>query len=324
MIATTLMAMAGALAIAQTPQLFRGRPLLHAHNAYPEKGRWADRIDRALATGLTPIVIEQDIALRNGASVVSHDDELTGTEPTLQAYFFDRVRPLMERALVERRTDRWPLVVLHLDFKTNEREHHLAVLSLLQQHRAWLTTAPKSKDPAAIQPLRWGPLLALTESGENQERDFFTSQPDDQPIMIFGSVPNATMFRIPDPDRRSRELAAATPEALIPTRATNYRRWVNFTWGVIEQGGPAKAGDWTSSDRARLTAVVNRARSQGLGIRFYTLNGHPPEAHPQYTASYNFGSSDAVRARWRAAIDAGVDLIATDQYEELAELLKSR
>ena len=30
---------------------------------------------------------------------------------------------------------------------------------------------------------------------------------------------------------------------------------------------------------------------------------------------------DAVRARWQAAIAAGVDLIATDQYEELATLL---
>ena len=34
--------------------------LLDAHNAYPYNGRYLDRIDRALATGL-PVAIEQDL-----------------------------------------------------------------------------------------------------------------------------------------------------------------------------------------------------------------------------------------------------------------------
>jgi len=59
-----------------------------------------------------------------------------------------------------------------------------------------------------------------------------------------------------------------------------------------------------------------------LAIRFYTLNGHAPAAGLGWSAGYNFGSLDAVRARWRAAIDAGVDLLATDQYELLADELK--
>ena len=298
--------------------------MLHAHNAYPEKGRWNDRIDRALATGLIPIVIEQDVALAGTTSVVSHDDKLTGSEPSLERHFFERVRPLMERALAERRVDRWPLVVLHLDFKTNQPEHHRAVWSLLQKYRGWLTTAPRGDDPARVMPVQRGPLLVLTESGENQERDFFTSQPADQPLLIFGSVPNADILRIEDPDRRARELIAAPPEKLIASRATNYRRWVNFPWHAVEQGGAAKAGEWTAADNLRLRLLVTRAHEVGLGIRFYTLNGHAPSAHPEYTASYNFGSIEAARARWQAAIAAGVDLIATDQYEELSALLQSR
>jgi hypothetical protein len=309
---------------APVPGLFSGRSMLHAHNAYPEKGRWSDRLDRALATGVSPIVIEQDIALAGSASVVSHDDKLTGTEPTLERYFFERVRPLMERALAERRVDQWPLIVLHLDFKTNQTEHHRAVWTLLEKYRGWLTTARKGQDRATVMPAQPGPLLVLTESGENQERDFFTSQPSDQPLLIFGSVPNADVFRIDDADRRARELIAASPETLIASRATNYRRWVNFPWHAVEQGGAAKAGEWTAADHARLTMLVTRAHALGLGIRFYTLNGHPPSAHPEYTASYNFGSIDAVRARWQAAMAAGVDLIATDQYEELAGVLKAR
>lgn len=319
---------AAGLAAQSAPRLFNGRSMLHAHNAYPEKGRWGDRIDRALATGVTPIVIEQDVALAGqGASartVVSHDDELTGNEPTLESYFFDRVRPLVERALVEKREERWPLIVLHLDFKTNEPAHHRAVWALLQKYQRWLTTANRGADSDQVMPLKPGPLLVLTESGANQEADFFTTQLAGQPLLIFGSVPNAGVFGIDDPDARARALASASPATLIPSTATNYRRWVNFPWQVVEQGGPRQAGDWTDADRTRLVAIVNRAHAQGLGVRFYTLNGHDPSTHPEWTASYNFGSLAAARARWQAAIAAGVDLIATDQYEELAALISGR
>ena len=59
----------------------------------------------------------------------------------------------------------------------------------------------------------------------------------------------------------------------------------------------------------------------GLWLRFYTLNGHQADHGRGWTAGYNFGSIEAVRARWNAAIASGVDFIATDQYEELDILL---
>jgi hypothetical protein len=108
----------------------------------------------------------------------------------------------------------------------------------------------------------------------------------------------------------------------MPTRATNYRRWVNFSWAVVERGGQTKAEAWTPADAARLKALVDRAHAMNLAIRFYTLNGHAPADGQGWSAGYNFGSLDAVRPRWRAAIDAGVDLLATDQYELLAQELK--
>lgn len=37
---------------------------------------------------------------------------------------------------------------------------------------------------------------------------------------------------------------------------------------------------------------------------------------------YDFGSKEAVILRWKAAVAAGVDLIATDQYEDLPAYLK--
>src|SRR5579862_6370458 len=76
------------------------RPLLDAHNCYPYEGQWADRVDRALKTG-SPVGIEQDLAwyvdpaTGKGRLVVSHTAKTIGTEPTLRAYFFERVRPIV-------------------------------------------------------------------------------------------------------------------------------------------------------------------------------------------------------------------------------------
>jgi glycerophosphoryl diester phosphodiesterase len=315
----TLTAQAGA-----RPQIFGGRSLLDAHNAYPDEGQYPDRIDRALATGLPRIVIEQDVAYRAGQSVVSHDDKLSGDEPTLERHFFDRVRPIVEGAIKAGATSTWPVLVLHLDFKTNEREHHKAVWDLLAKHRAWLTTAAVTTDASKISPFQVGPLLVLTENGENQERDFTEWAAAGGTHLLFGSIPPPNVPRAQDDAERARILINATPQALIPAAATSYRRWVNFPWAVIEEGGPTKASDWTPADAARLETVVRYAHSQGLMIRFYTLNGHTPAASRGWTASYNFGTIEAARQRWQAAIRTGVDLIATDQYEELAALLRSR
>src|SRR5437868_2090765 len=91
------------------------RPVLDAHNCYPYEGRWADRIDRALAVGF-PVAIEQDIAWGvdpasgKGRPVVSHTTKVTGAEPTLRQHFFERVRPVVEKALADNDRSRWPLI----------------------------------------------------------------------------------------------------------------------------------------------------------------------------------------------------------------------
>jgi hypothetical protein len=78
------------------------RVMLDAHNAYPQNDRWRDRIDRALSTGL-PVAIEQDLYWRKDRDgrfeiVVAHDRSELDRAPTLDQYFFQRIRPLMERA----------------------------------------------------------------------------------------------------------------------------------------------------------------------------------------------------------------------------------
>lgn len=295
--------------------------MLHAHNCYPEDGKWPDRIERALGTGLWPIAIEQDLvwSAATAEPVVSHGVPLGGGEPTLEAHFFKRLAPVLDALLRDNRPESWPAVVLHLDFKTNEPEHHRAVWELLERYERWLTTAPRERDDGVVQPFRAGPLLVLTESGAGQEQTFNDAVPPGDRLRIFGTVPPVALTS--SSDREAAAIAAA-PATLIPSGATNYRRWTNFSWLVVERGGQANAGDWTAADEARLRSLVDRAHAQGLWIRFYTLNGHAPAAALGWTASYNFGSLDRVRVRWRAAIDAGVDFTATDQYEDFARELR--
>jgi len=131
--------------------------------------------------------------------------------------------------------------------------------------------------------------------------------------VVFGAVHSHT------------EAPMSPPEVLEPEPATNYRRWWNNAWNVIERGGQTQAGDWTLEDDARLRTLVRFAHSHNLWIRFYTLDGATTEelsCHGWFR-NYNFGSFEAVRQRWRAALAAGVDYIASDQYEQLAQHLKT-
>jgi hypothetical protein len=107
-------------------------------------------------------------------------------------------------------------------------------------------------------------------------------------------------------------------------RATNYRRWWNAPWAVVEAGGQANAADWTPHEDARLRTLVRRAHEAGLWIRLWTLNGHPAgdEKQTGWSTGYNVGSKEAVERRWRAAIAARADFVATDQYEAFAAALK--
>src|SRR5262245_4850878 len=108
-----------------------GRVLLDAHNCYPYDGKWPERIDRALSTG-APLAIEQDLfwytdkATGTSRSVVTHGEPITGNEPSMKDHFFEKVRPIVEKALRENKRDEWPLITLNLDLKSNEPAHHAA------------------------------------------------------------------------------------------------------------------------------------------------------------------------------------------------------
>ncbi len=311
--------------------LNHNRPMTDAHNCYPYGSQWTDRVDRALGTGY-PVGIEQDLGwgidpvTGKGWPVVSHDQKTTGNEPTLRDYFFEHVRPRMEQALLENNTAQWPLITVHFDVKDNRPELLHAVWDLLGEYEAWITTAPKMADPLVLAPLHAGPLLVLTEDNDAQEQVFFTSVPVGSKLRVFGSAHTAAIPAAAAAgttrEQRAHLMVATPPEKLLTEKPTNYRRWWNNSWAEVEEGGQENAGDWTADDNVRLHALVDHAHRLGFWIRFYTLDGYTAVENRGWDKGYNFGSRERALARWNAAIAAGVNLIATDQYEDFADTLK--
>jgi hypothetical protein len=291
------------------------RVLLDAHNCYPYNGRWTDRLDRALGTG-TPLAIEEDLfwftdkKSGRSRSVVSHGKPVSGNEPTLETYFFERIRPIMEEALQANPRTNWPLITLNLDFKTNEPEHLAAIWELLGKYESWLCTAERVEDSERVMPIDLKPLLVLAGDSDAQEEAFHNRVPVGAKLRLFGAV------------HVQKEDAGMAPERMVSHPATNYRRWWNNPWKVVEKAGQARTGDWTPESMRRLRSLVDQAHAMDLWIRFYTLNGHDrAEGESRgWDAGYNFGSKEKVLTRWRAAIQAGVDFVATDQYEDFARV----
>lgn len=295
------------------------RVLLDAHNCYPYYEWWSDRIDRALSAG-TPLAIEQDLLWarnpRTGkmASVVSHGMQATGGEPTMRDYFFERVRPIVEKALREGDRGNWPLITLNLDLKSEEPEHLAAIWNLLAEYKDWLTTAKRTDRIEQREVLTVRPILVLTGESDAQKTVFYDQVPIGSELLVFGAV------------KTNAKDPAEAPEILAPNAADNYHRWWNNSWHVVEPAGQPNAGEWTEQKLARLKSLVKYAHAQNLWIRFYTLDGatkHDLSCNGWFS-SYNFGSKEAVEKRWAAAAGAGVDYIATDQYEDLGAFLKSR
>jgi hypothetical protein len=323
-------ALTASFANAQEPDLNflnHNQPLVDAHNCYPYEGRWNDRVARALNSGF-PVSIEQDLAwyvdptTHKGRVVVSHAARPTGSEPTLREYFFEQVRPVVEKAIAQNKRERWPLIVLHFDFKDNRQAILEAVWQLLGEYEPWLSTSVKTNDPSVLSPIARKPILVITEESDEQQKVFFDDVPVGAKLRLFGSAhthPNPAGM---PSEQVNQWQVTVPPDQILSERPTNYRRWWNSSWYLVEEGGQSKAGDWTPADDRRLRGLVDHAHQMGYWVRFYTLDGFAPGEDQGWGNGYNFGSKQAVILRWKAAIAAGVNFIATDQYEDLAAYMK--
>ena len=161
-----------------------------SHNAYPDHGKYADRLDRTLAAGL-PVAIEEDLAWIDGKSLLIHGAKnATPDDPTLESYFFPKVKPIIEKALKDGNKGNWPLITLYLDIKNDPPEHLAVINKMLDKYDAWLTKAEKTADIAKQSPLELKPMMVIVEDkqGDIKQKVFYDDVPVGGKIRVFGSA----------------------------------------------------------------------------------------------------------------------------------------
>jgi len=273
-------------------------------------------------------VVEEDLAWIDGKSLLIHGAKNAGAgDPTLETYFFPKVKPIMEKALQQGNKKNWPLITLYLDIKNDPPEHLQAISQLLDQYNAWLTTAVKTSSLAAQSPLELGPMMVLVEDKQHdiKQKVFYDDLPVGGKIRVFGSVtkpapPSGANLT----KQQSIELMASVdPATIVTAHADNYHRWWGSDWAFIEKGGEEHAADWTPEENTRLQNWVRYGHKLGYFVGFYCLDGFTPDQNNGWEAEYNLGSFEAADTRWKALMHAHADFISTDQYEELGKLLHS-
>jgi len=175
--------------------------------------------------------------------VVSHTSKTTGSEPALRDHFFERVRPIVEKALAGNDRASWPLIILHFDFKTLDPHVIRGVWEVLGQYESWITTAPQTTDPHTLAPFDKKPLLVLTEDADEQEQIFFRDLPAGARLRVFGSAHTENI------DAKSKEERAH----LLATMPAE-----SYSWSVRPITG---AGGTTRGRRSR--RADNPARAIG-------------------------------------------------------------
>ncbi|MGC9971532.1 MAG: hypothetical protein ABSE56_13190 [Bryobacteraceae bacterium] len=322
---------AGAIAASRSSSYTPGsRTVVVAHNAYPDQGKYSDRLDRALAAGV-PIVVEQDLVWVDGRSLMIHNAKFAAADsPTLETYFFPKVAPIVEKALKEGNQGNWPLITLYLDIKNDPVEHLEVVSKVLDKYDAWLTTAVKTDDITKQSPLVLKPMMVILEDKKDDIKQafFYDRVPVGGKIRAFGSPTkfddNPTKLPRTAKAERLANMLKFEPEQLVDTRADNYHRWFGTDWAFIELCGTEHAGDWNAAAEARLKKFVDYGHSLGYFVGFYSINGFTEQQNQGWTAEFNFGAPEAALVRWNAAIKAHADFIGTDQYEDLAKVIRTK
>jgi len=301
------------------------RTVVLAHNAYPDHGKYADRLDRAISSG-QPFVVEQDLAWVEGRSLMIHGAKnVSADDPSLESYFFPRVKPVVEKALNEGNKGNWPLITLYLDIKNDPPEHLEAISKVLDHYDAWLTTAVKTADITRQSPLDLKPLMVLVEDKQNdiKQQFFYDRLPVGGKIRVFGTPakPDLNPGRKLSKQEALERMASMDPEQLVTAKADNYRRWWGSDWAFIEKGGQANAGAWTKQKEDRLLKFVRYGHCLGYFVSFYCLDGYTAAEDQGWDKDYNFGSREVVMERWKAAIRAKVYFVSTDQYEDVTKVI---
>jgi len=273
---------------------YPARWFLNAHNCYPAEGRGADRLARARRAGISAIEIDLAWSDARKRAVITHTAKLNGGEPLIDDYLLAPILPELRKMPVDR-----PGILVIFDFKDHEAGTVREVYDLLQRLRSLVTTCGKRGESPADSPMRWRPLTVLLSGDPQAIAAYEQMTPPGDAYLAMGN-------REP-PENKFRE----NVEDYFPQPATAFYRVFNFNWAHVEKTRNNEAGPFTPAKRARLDALVTAAHRKGYWSRAWTLNATSQAWSPED----NFSSNDALLERWRAAAAAGLENIATDEYE---------
>lgn len=276
---------------------------LNAHNCYPAEGRGADRLDRSRRAGISAIEIDLAWSEARKRAVITHTVKLTGNEPLIDDYFLRPMLPELRRMPAGK-----PGILLIFDFKDHQAGTVQEVYDLLHRLRSLVTACGRRGEPPESAPLGWQPLTVVLSGDPEAIAAYEKLTPDSEPYLAMGN-------REP-PENKFRENVAD----YFPEPATAFYRVFNFNWGHIEGGRNDQAGEFTAAKRARLEELVRVGHAKGYWLRAWTLNA----ASLAWDAKDNFGTSEALLGRWRAAWAVGLENVATDEYEMAGEYLHGR
>jgi glycerophosphoryl diester phosphodiesterase len=251
----------------------------NAHNCYPEKGQHWERLDRARQAGLRAVEIDVAWSEEQRRTVISHEKEPSGGEPSLEQYFWKPLGPALRK--LPRGRPEWLLLI---DFKTDDLRVVEQVYRELEQRQALLSRFGKA--------IEYGPLTVLLTGDRGAVAAFERRNRGNGPYLAMGDEE--------PPGREYRESIAD----YLPAAATAFYRVFNFDWKHVEPDREArKQGPLPKAALARLKTLVDLAHQRGYWLRAWTLNGP------------TFGGREGLLERWRAAREAGVEMVATDEYE---------
>src|SRR5690606_34207464 len=158
--------------------------------------------------------------------------ETSGHEPSFDEYFFETVRPIVEKALESDDQSQWPLITLFLDLRPSGASEPLrAFWDELGRHEDWLCTAETGERNEEVRPVRAIGAASIREV-------FYDAGPLGGRLRVFGTAPAP-----------SAAAEAHDRASLLSAPADNFHRWWNLSWAGVEGAPPPQAGDWTDEER---------------------------------------------------------------------------
>lgn len=282
------------------------KPLpLSAHNCYPADRGDNPRLVEALRLGIDNIEIDVGWNPQSRRLIVGHD---ASPKPNLAYPDFEKMLiPAFESRWSDPRPDGAPSL-LTIDWKTDHPDAVAAFKGFLDAHPDWFSSAekPRAGERQDSRPLTTRKVTVCL-TGTDAAKDAYDAL-----------IPPGGVYRA----FRDRVVGAGSPfrddvTELVPGPATSYHRFLTYHWGAIERGAPFSAGEWTPEEADRLARLVDKAHKEGYRLRVYCLNGKTGVV----LGGYRFRTVAEAETRWWAAAKAGVDWVATDEYEEAVAFL---